>query len=541
MRFPKIILLGLFALIGCKAKDVADTSALSESTFRRHMAALSDDAFLGRKPFTAGEEKTVDYLVAEARRIGLLPGHGESYTQDVPLVEITGHADSILRLDGPRPLGLHLGQDYVAHTQRVTDSVRLRGAEMVFCGYGIVAPEYNWNDYAGIDIKGKTALVLVNDPGLGSDDSTFFKGNTMTYYGRWTYKFEEAARQGAAGVLIIHETTMAGYPWPVVQAGGRGAKLNLEEIGYTPCDLQGWISLDAAKTIFTQAGLDLKEQMLAARQSGFKPIPLPYAVSGSIHNEIRHNVSKNVVALLPGKKQNDEYVIYSAHWDHLGVGTPVEGDSIYNGAVDNASGSAALLTIAEAMKKSGDNDRSIVFLWVTAEEQGLLGSAYYAAHPLFPTRQTVANLNMDGLSEYGVMKDFSVTGFGQNELQDYAARWAATQDRYVMPDPEPQKGYFFRSDHFHFARVGIPALYGKGAYELATGGKDKAKELSDAYRTERYHQPSDAYTGDAFRVEGMLQDAALYFLVGRELANDGKWPEWYSGSEFKAVRDAQRK
>ncbi len=541
MRLTGTLLLLASLFFACKSSAPVDESPISEAVFRRHVATLSDDSFLGRKPFTAGETKTVDYLVGEAKRIGLSPGNVDSYTQDVPLVEITGHADSVLRLDGAKPMALQLSKDYVAYTQRVTDSVRLAGSELVFCGYGIVAPEYNWNDYEGLDMKGKTAIVLVNDPGLGSEDSTFFKGNTMTYYGRWTYKYEEAARQGAAAVLIVHETTMAGYPWAVVQGSGSGAKLNLENLGYTPCEMQGWISLDAAKTLFANSGLDLQATMMAARKPGFKAIPLPYTLSGGVRNTIARNVSKNVIAMLPGTTRPEEYIIYSAHWDHLGVGIPVEGDSIYNGAVDNASGTAALLTIAEAMKKAGDNARTVVFLWVTAEEQGLLGSAYYAAHPVFPPAWTVANLNMDGLSDYGPMKDFSVVGYGQSEMQDYAKRWVEKQGRYIMADPEPQKGYFFRSDHFHFAKVGIPALYGKGNYEHATEGKDKAKELSDAYRTERYHQPSDEYDETAYLVDGMLQDAELFYHIGRDLANSDMWPKWYDGSEFKAARDAQGK
>lgn len=540
MRLTGSILLPILLLAACK-NQAPDGPAVQEATFRRHVAALSDDSFLGRKPFTAGETKTVDYLVDQVKQMGLQPGNGDSYTQDVPMVEITGKADPVMRLEGTASLALELGKDYVGYTQRVTDSVRLAGSELVFCGYGIVAPEYGWNDYAGLDMKGKTAIVLVNDPGLGSEDSTFFKGNTMTYYGRWTYKYEEAARQGADAIFIVHETTMAGYPWAVVQGMGNGAKLDLESLGYTPCVMQGWLSLDAAKQVFSSAGLDLQQAMMAARKPGFQAMPLPYRVSCGVHNQIQHNVSKNVIALRPGKTHPDEYIIYSAHWDHLGVGIPMNGDSIYNGAVDNASGSAALLSIAEAVMAGEDNDRTIVFLWVTAEEQGLLGSAYYASNPVFSPAATVANLNMDGLTDYGPMKDFSVTGYGQSEMQDYAVKWAATQGRYIMADPEPQKGYFFRSDHFHFAKIGIPALYGKGAYELQDGNKEKAKELADAYRAERYHQPSDEYDAATYRVGGMLQDADLFYLIGKDLANSEAWPKWYEGSEFKAARDAQGK
>jgi Zn-dependent M28 family amino/carboxypeptidase len=408
----------------------------------------------------------------------------------------------------------------------------------VFCGYGIVAPEYNWNDYEGLDMKGKTAIVLVNDPGLGSEDSTFFKGNTMTYYGRWTYKYEEAARQGAAAILIIHETNMAGYPFAVVRGTG-GGKLNLENLGYEPCEMQGWISLDGAKKLFTQAGMDLQKSMQDARKPGFKSFPMPYQLSGSLENKIKRNTSKNVVAMIKGSERPDEYIIMTAHWDHLGVGAAVDGDSIYNGALDNATGTTALLTIAEAMKKQEAPKRSVVFLWVTAEEQGLLGSAYYAAYPIYPPEQTVANINMDGLNDFGLMKDFSIIGFGQSEMQDYAAKWAEKQGRYISPDPEPEKGYFFRSDHFNFAKIGIPALYGEGNLESMDGNTETIREKSEAYRRERYHLPSDNYLGDSQNVQGMLQDAELFLNVATDLANSTAWPAWMEGSEFKSARKRQ--
>jgi Zn-dependent M28 family amino/carboxypeptidase len=400
-----------------------------------------------------------------------------------------------------------------------------------------VAPKYGWNDYAGVDVNGKTVILLVNDPGLGQEDSTFFKGNTMTYYGRWTYKYEEAARKGAAAVFIIHETTMAGYPWAVVQGAGSGAKLNLEKLDYTPCQMQGWISLDVAKNMFASAGLDLRDAMMRARQPGFQSIPLPYKASMSLQNDIKRDVSKNVIAIIPGTDQKEEYLIFSAHWDHLGIGAKVDGDSIYNGACDNASGTAALLGIAEAMQKQGPFKRTVVFLWVTAEEQGLLGSAYYATHPIYPVAQTVANFNMDGLFPFGQMKDVSVIGYGQSELEDIAATWAENQGRYILPDQEPEKGYFFRSDHFNFARIGIPALYAKGNYEHLEKGIEYAKEKQTEFRTSHYHQPSDEYDTSTFDVGGIIQDAELYLHIASELANQHVWPKWKEGSEFKAVRE----
>ena len=513
---------------------------ISEKSIRQHIQTLSSDDFEGRKPFTNGETKTIDYLVNAAKKAGLQPGNGSSFTQDVPLTEITGHASATMELKGAASLSLKFREQYTVYTQRTVPEVSLNGSDLVFCGYGIVAPEYGWNDYAGLDMKGKTALILVNDPGFGSEDSTFFKGNTMTYYGRWTYKYEEAARQGAAAVLIIHETSMAGYPWPVVQGLGNGGKLNLRSLGYTPCDMQGWVSLDAAKDIFSKAGLDLRDAMLAARKPGFKAIPLPYEVHTSIKNDIRENISKNVVAVIPGTDRKDEYIIFSAHWDHFGIGIPVDGDSIYNGARDNAAGSAAMMGIAEAMAKGGPYSRTIVFLWVTAEEQGLLGSAYYSAHPIFPPAQTVANINMDGMNTIGEMNDLSVIGYGQSEMEDYAARWAKKQSRYIQPDQEPEKGYFFRSDHFNFAKIGIPALYAHGSYDHRLHGKEYAKEKGDTYRSTMYHKPSDEYDKANFELGGILQDADLYMQIATELANNQDWPDWREGSEFKAIRAASR-
>lgn len=527
------------SLLLCTACRQADTGGkpISAETIKTHIAALSSDDFQGRKPFTAGEEKTLAYLENACRQLGLKPANGDSYFQDVPLAEITGTTSPTMELTGASHISLQLNDHFVAYTQRMDSVIAIDGSSLVFCGYGIVAPEYNWDDYAGLDMKGKTALILVNDPGLGNADTTFFKGNTMTYYGRWTYKYEEAARQGAAAVIIIHEANMAGYPWNVVRTASSGAKLNLQSLDYTPCEVQGWMQLDAAREIFRSAGLDLQTAMHAARTPGFKAIPLPYQVKVSIRNKTRESLSKNVIAMIPGTDQAEEYIIYTAHWDHLGIGAKVDGDSIYNGACDNASGSAALLAIAEGMMKVGPMKRTVVFLWVTAEEQGLLGSAYYTANPIFPVDKTVANLNMDGYYPYGEMKDLSVIGFGQSEMESYAKRAADAQGRYIMPDQEPEKGYFFRSDHFNFARVGIPALYAKGSYDHKREGIEYMKQKHEEFRTIAYHQPADEYDETSFDVSGIIQDAELYYLVGLELANAQDWPKWKTGSEFKSVRE----
>ncbi len=541
----KLTLIPLFLCLlffACKENtNKTVESFVSEETIKQNIIMLSSDAFMGRKPFTEGETKTLEYLQQEVKKIGLAPGNGDSYTQDVPLIEINGHTSETMELKGDKNLTLQLGKDFSAYTERPVEEINIAGSELVFCGYGIVAPEYNWNDYEGLDVKGKTVIVLVNDPGLGNEDSTFFKGSTMTYYGRWTYKYEEAARQGATGVLVMHETNMAGYPWAVIGGAGKGAKLNLKSKAEDHCEMVGWVSLDATKAIFEGAGLDLKTTMHAARKPGFKSISLPYTVDVSIHNTVKENVSKNVIAVIPGTDQKDEYIIFSAHWDHLGVGAVVDGDSIYNGAVDNATGSASLMAIAESMMKSGPYKRTVVFLWVTAEEQGLLGSAYYAANPVYSPAKTVANLNIDGMATYGQMKDLSVVGYGQNALEDYAAKYAEKQDRYILPDQEAEKGYFFRSDHFNFAKIGIPALYAEGSYDHREKGIEYAKEKSADYRTNRYHLPSDEYNSETFDLGGIVQDCNLYMHIAEELANNQDWPKWRDGSEFKAARDASMK
>lgn len=542
MKYPFLPFLAIAVLLSCKENSNQATTSISADNLKEYIKTLSSDDFQGRKPFTAGEEKTVNYLVAQAKKIGLQPGNGDSYTQDVPLTEITGHLSPTLDLMGKNKVSLHLGDQYVGFTQRQDTAINIKDADVVFCGYGVTAPEYNWADYAGTDVNGKVVIVLVNDPPPGAEgtDSTFFKGNTMTYYGRWTYKYEEAARQGAAAIFIVHETETAGYPYNVVREASTGAKLNLQSLSYTPCQIQGWISTEAANEIFKSADLDFQKAMVAARTPGFKAIPLPYKANVSIKNEIRSNTSKNVIAMIPGTDQKDEYIIYTAHWDHFGISTPVNGDSIYNGACDNASGTAALLSIAESMMKAGPYKRSIVFLWVTAEEQGLLGSAYYGTHPVFPAAQTVANLNMDALGTFGQMKDLSVVGFGQSELEDVAKTAAEKQDRYINPDPEPGKGHFFRSDHFNFAKIGIPALDAKGIYEHRKKGIAYAKEKTEDYRNNRYHQPSDEYDG-TWDLGGMIQDAELYMDMGKTLGNSQAWPGWKEGSEFKAIREKDRK
>ncbi|WP_149275944.1 M28 family metallopeptidase [Pareuzebyella sediminis] len=534
----KLILMAvLVTCMGCHTSEEGDiTAKVSEETIGRHMERLASDDFLGRKPFTEGEVKTVNYLRDEFSKLGLAPGNGESYFQDVPMVEITGTPSKAMKISGSTEnFTLNYFDDFVAVSKKTDSIIRLENSELVFAGYGIVAPEYGWNDYEGVDWKGKTAVVLVNDPGFQSGDSTLFKGNEMTYYGRWTYKYEEAARQGADGVLIIHETEPASYGWNVVQSGWSGGQLILES-NLPMVDIQGWITGQSAEKLMEATPLEGKNLREVARTKTFKPVPLNLSASITVSNSIQRNVSKNVLALLPGTDRKDEYILYSAHWDHFGVGRPIDNDSIYNGAVDNASGTACLLAIAEAFKKV-EHQRSIVFIAVTGEEQGLLGSAYYAEHPIYEPQKTVANINMDAFNSPGPMRDLTITGFGHSELDEYAEEAAKKQGRYVIPDPEPEKGYFFRSDHFNFAKIGIPALYADGSYEGFDIGIDSIQKIKDHYRIAIYHQPTDEYDPEKTNLSGIQFDAQLLFNVGLRLSNESYFPKWYTTSEFKAARD----
>ncbi len=531
---------GLLLLSCGETKKETSIGQVDQESIKRHLITLASDEFQGRKPFTEGETKTVDYLVGEIKKLNLEPGNGESYTQEVKLVELDARPSESMTVTGNgNQIELTIGEDFVAYTERVEASVELKDSELVFAGYGVVAPEYGWNDYKDMDVTGKTVVVLVNDPGFGSGDSTLFKGDIMTYYGRWTYKYEEAKRQGAAGVLIVHETVPAGYPWTVVKNSWSGANLYLDGGNDQSAPIvQGWITRDKAIEIFKASGKDLSNFNSKSRNSDFQPVPLGMKINAvKIENGIKKDISKNVIAKITGTKRPDEYVIYSAHWDHLGIGLPIDGDSIYNGAHDNASGSATLLAIAEQFAKGTAPERTIVFLWVTAEEQGLLGSAYYAQNPIYPPHRTIANINMDGVGYAGPMKDLTVIGYGQSELDDLAATLAEKQGRYIMPDPDPGKGYFFRSDHFNFAKVGIPAIFASGSYEHMEKGVDYIKKKSDEYLNTMYHRPQDEYD-ESWDFSGMQLDGQLFYEMGLELVNSDRMINWKEGSEFKSIREA---
>ncbi|GAB2466235.1 hypothetical protein GCM10011375_33120 [Hymenobacter qilianensis] len=550
-------LLGL-ALAGCQSQSssntteatqpaasatetAASTDTISSASISKYLQAVSSDEMMGRKPFTVGEERSTKYLADQFKQLGLKPGPDGGYFQSVPLVEITGTPAATMQIKGNgKSLNLQYKTDFVAFTQREQPQVAVTNSPLVFAGYGVVAPEYGWNDYAGLDVKGKTVVVLVNDPGNAGTDTTLFKGKAMTYYGRWTYKYEEAARQGAAGVLIVHDTKPAAYPWSVVLSGAISPKLRAQtpDKGASKCAIEGWLTLDAAKRLFQAAGQNYDQLYAAANQKGFRPRPLAgLTVTASIQNKLRRQTSRNVLAVIPGTTRPNEYIIYSAHWDHFGVGKAIAGDSIYNGAVDDGTGLAALLSIAEAFQKAPQKPaRSIVFLAVTGEEQGLLGSAYYAQHPVFPLNKTVADLNMDMLWPYGKMKDLTVIGYGQSELEEYARAAAKEQDRYILPDQTPETGMFYRSDHFSFAHVGVPSLYASGGFESRTRGKEYISEQRQNYTTNMYHKPADQFD-PKWDLSGITQDAQLYFRVGQRLASETTFPQWKAGSEFKGARD----
>ena len=522
-------------------RDVSPDSTaikmINDSSFAEHIQVLASDEFLGRKPFTAGETKSINYLKEQFSKLGLKPGNGESYFQEVPMVEIKSAPDSKMVFKGTS--GSVTGNylvDFVAGTKRVQEQVNLANSSLVFAGYGIVAPEYKWNDYAGLDVKGKTVVVMINDPGFS--DTTLFKGKNMTYYGRWTYKFEEAARQGAAGILIIHDTEPAAYPWSVVRSGWSKSKLQSEEKDNNMSRpvIEGWISLEMAKKLFKLGGQS-DALFSAAKKPGFKAVDLKVSTSLTVNNKIKKSVSYNVVAVIPGSKRPDENIIYSAHWDHLGIGEPVKGDSIYNGAVDNATGVASLLELAGAFQKLPQKpERSIVFVSFTAEEQGLLGSAYYAAHPVYPVNKTVADINMDMMGLAGKTKDIVVYGYGQSDLEDYAEVSAKKQGRVIVPDPVPSSGLYYRSDHFNFAKVGIPSLFTGSGVDHITHGKEWGLKQVAEFTKSRYHSPQDDFNGITDR-SGIVEDVRLLFDLGYRLSNETTFPEWKQGSEFKAARD----
>ncbi|MBI3662339.1 MAG: M28 family peptidase [Acidobacteria bacterium] len=539
-----LLALGLAAQTNAPSTPEAALKAVSAENILKHIKVLASDEFEGRAPGSKGEELTVKYLTEQFRALGLAPGNPDgTFVQKVSMVEITADPKMKLAFSGAAAgIAPKYQDDYVAWTKRVTESVAM-DADMIFVGYGVQAPEFQWNDFKGVDVTGKLIVVLVNDPPVA--DEKVFGGKAMTYYGRWTYKFEKAAEKGAAGCLIIHETGPAGYPWQVVRnSWGRGQfDLATPDKNMGRAAVEGWMTWELAEKLFKAAGKDLAVLKQAAVSRNFKPVPLGLRAKLDIKNTLRMVDSKNVIARLAGSdaKLKDEYVIYCAHWDHFGIGPEVKGDKIYNGAVDNASGTAALLEMARAYKQlASPPRRSILFLAVTGEEQGLLGSAYYAKRPLYPLARTAAAVNMDAMNVLGKTRDIISVGLGSSTLDEIVIAEAKAQGRVVKPDAEPEKGFFYRSDHFPFSKEGVPAFDPGEGTDFIGKPAGWGMKMREKYTQEDYHKPSDEVKPD-WDLSGLVQDAQLYFMVGYRVANDAKMPEWKPGTEFKAKREASLK
>ena len=526
-------------------------AAITSDNILQHVNRLASDAFEGRAPGSPGEDSTVAYLTEQFKALGLAPGNPDgTYIQPVSLVGYTGRPQATLDVRG-RTMALRFPNDYVAVSRRNANDIRVDASDMVFVGYGVVAPEYGWDDYKGQDVTGKTIVMLVNDPAVPSPndstqlDSTMFKGRAMTYYGRWTYKYEIASAKGAAAAIIVHETGPAGYPWEVVSGSWGGENFDLKATGPTNrVAVESWLTLDKTKELFRNAGLNFDSLHKAATRKDFRPVPLNAKATFRVQNSVRETQSKNVVAKLEGSDATlkDEYVIFTAHWDHLGKDTTIKGDQIFNGALDNATGTAALLTLAKAYKAMPTPPaRSILFLAVTAEEQGLLGAKWYAEHPLYPLNKTLADINMDGVNQWGKTKDVTLVGYGNSTLDDVLGGVLAGQGgRTIKPDPETEKGFFYRSDHFEFAKKGVPALYIDTGTEFVGKDSSYSQRKRDEYTNNDYHKPSDHVKPD-WDLSGAVEDLQALLQVGYRISQSDRWPEWKPGTEFKAKRDSMLK
>jgi Zn-dependent M28 family amino/carboxypeptidase len=512
-----------------------------EADIHKHTAVLASDEFEGRAPASAGETLTIEYLKQQFMDLGLEPGNGEDWFQEVPVTSVTTAPTAVLTVAGQEfKRELAYDAEMMVFTQQQVESVTVENSPMVFVGYGINAPERDWNDYAGIDVTGKTVVMLVNDPGFATQDEALFNGNTMTYYGRWDYKYEEAARQGATAAIIVHETAPAAYPWEVVTGSWSGPQIGItaQNKNMDKLEVEAWVTLEVAEELFAAAKLDYQALKTAAAGPGFTAVPMgDLAASITLENTSESSLSRNVVARLPGTTHPDEHIVYSAHWDHLGRKPGADGeDDIYNGAVDNATGTAGLLALARLHMQQGPAQRSILFLSVTAEEAGLLGSKWYAENPIYPVETTVANLNMDALHDGGRMRDVAVVGYGNSELDSYLKIEAEAQDRVLVQEPTPEKGYYYRSDHFNFARQGVPALYLTNSTDSREFGKTWGQNQLDAFVSNKYHKPSDEYSED-WDLSGPAETIQLFYGVGSSLANSRDWPNWNEGVEFKRKRD----
>lgn len=508
-------------------------ASITENSFKQYVSKLASDEFQGRKPFTKGDTITVRYIEQQFKNLGLKSGNGNSYFQEVPMVEITSRPiDTKLTFKGiDGNLTVNHLDDYVIGTRKIQKNIDIPATELVFAGFGIVAPEFGWNDYEGLDVKGKTVVVMVSDP--GRYDKSLFKADTMAYYGRWKYKFEEAGRQGATGILLIHDAPAASYGWEVVRSGWTGPQLNLTADKDPVPEFEGWITNKTAKELFKIGGID-PSIMDQAKKRGFKATPMHVKADIALQNKYRYANTNNVIAKIEGTKRPDETIIYTAHWDHLGIGEPVNGDSIYNGAIDNAAGVAALFEIAKAFKTAKKQpERSIIFIALTAEEEGLLGSSHYANNPVYPLNKTVANLNIDAFSPMGATKDVSIVGYGQTEIEDYVERSAAKFGRTVHGEKNPTSGGFYRSDHFNFVKKGVPGLFMGSGSELISKDTEAISKRSKAL-SGRYHAPSDQ-VDENWDFNGILEDIKLFFDIGYTMSLEKTFPGFKEKSEFKEI------
>jgi len=554
MNFRHLIAAGVIALAGCATSDqpapATDIAAfqhapLSAEALLEHVRVLASDEFEGRAPGTNGERLTIEYLERAYAAAGLQPGvtlpdGTRSWRQETTLVAATLTNTPTLTLsgrDGARTYAY--ATQFSAWTRRLDPTVDIQNAPLVFVGYGINAPELGWNDYEGVDMRGKIAVILINDPDFETGDDRGFGGRAMTYYGRWTYKFEEAGRQGAAGAIIIHETAPAAYPWAVVQSSTGSARWDVvrPDRGASRAGFEGWINNEVAMETFRRANLDFNELKSRAQRQGFRAVRMNLTGSLRLETSAEERTTYNVVGVLPGTERPDETVIYTAHWDHLGHCPPVNDDNICNGAFDNATGTGALVELARRFHTQGPTDRTVAFIALTAEEQGLLGALYYMQHPLFAPRNTVAAINMDGINAFGRTREVEVRGYGQSQMDDLLTTAIQAQGRRVAPDSSPEAGYYYRSDHLHFAQLGIPVLYTSRGIDMVDGGIERGRALSARYVADIYHKPDDEVTAE-WDMSGGAEDLEALYAVGRRLADSDQWPAWRANAEFRAAREA---
>jgi len=525
---------------GSSANQTAPfTPAITAQGFRDYDKAISSDFMEGRKPGTEGAQRATSYIVEQFKTLGLQPGNHGTWFQAVPTVSTTLQHKDTLKLDvseGGGTQSFAYGNDMVVFDPQDKPHVAIKDSPMVFLGYGIDAPEWQWNDYANQNVKGKTVIVLVNDPGYATNDPKLFKGRTMTYYGRWTYKYEQCARAGAAACLIVHDTGGAGYPWTVVRNSWTGPQLSLpaSEDPAPRVPIAGWLSADSARRLFSKAGLNFDDLKTAASKRGFKPVALKAKASIALESEIQHGTANNVLGLVKGTKYPDQVIVYSAHWDHFGRDPKLQGDQIFNGAIDNGTGISALLEIAGAFARQKP-ERSVLFLADTLEESGLLGSLYYTMHPVFPLAHTVADINMDAMDTIGQTRNMQIIGSGQSQLEDMLKAVLKKQDRYASPDATPENGFYFRSDHFSFAKAGVPALMTQTGNDKVDGGTAAGNAALADYTAHHYHTPQDNFDPN-WDFSGVAEDAQALYEVGHELADSQQWPQWNSDSEFRAKR-----